>query len=244
MSGNKIEVTTDSGNRALATVVFLLSLMILLSAVLGGLLPGLFLVTAGVIGVVSAWAVLQTRGSSHSRLRLPIAVVLALVSLTVIAVVILGKNLHIVPMAVGAVMGMISSWWLWASGQSGQTPARCENCTLLEAQIDEAGKLADATKAELAMRSHTVEKKEPEPSEAAAPQNLFDKRPDEVNDLKLINGIGAVFEKMLNDHGIYQFDQIAKFSSQDVAWMATQLGAFPDRIERDDWVKQAKILAN
>ena len=236
MSDNKVEVTTDSGNRALAIVVFLLSLMILFSALLGGLLPGLFLVTAGVVGVVSAWAVLQTRVSRYSSLRLSIAVVLAIVSVAVIVIVIFGKNLHIAPMAIGGILGVISSWWLWVSGQGARASVKCENCTRLEAKVEEASKLADVAKAELAMRSQTVEKTDLEPAEATAPQNLFETRPDKVDDLKLINGVGPVFEKMLNEHGIYQFDQIAKFSSEDVAWMATQLGAFPDRIERDDWV--------
>ena len=104
-------------------------------------------------------------------------------------------------------------------------------------------KKQNSAKAALTLSIKTVEDASEQSKELPAPENLFRERPNNVDDLKEINGIGPVFEKLLNDNGVYQFAQIAGFSNQDVEWMVGQLGAFPDRIERDDWVGQAKKLA-
>ncbi|WP_269931467.1 ATP-binding cassette domain-containing protein [Aminobacter sp. HY435] len=60
--------------------------------------------------------------------------------------------------------------------------------------------------------------------------------------LILIKGIGPVNEKKLNDHGIFHFDQIAAWKKSDIAAAEAYL-AFDGRIEREDWVGQAKALA-
>lgn len=66
--------------------------------------------------------------------------------------------------------------------------------------------------------------------------------PTQIDDLKRIKGIGAVNEKALNELGIYQFSQIADWSSDNVKWVETFL-AFPGRIGREDWIEQSKTLA-
>lgn len=86
-------------------------------------------------------------------------------------------------------------------------------------------------------------KKEKFVSDAPAPKGLFTEAPSDVDDLKKVKGIGPKFEGMLNGFGIYQWSQLAAFSDQDVEWLATNLGSFPDRIARDEWVKQAGELA-
>lgn len=67
-------------------------------------------------------------------------------------------------------------------------------------------------------------------------------RPEGPDDLKLISGVGPKLEQTLNDLGIYHFDQVAKFKKKDIAWVDERL-RFKGRIERDDWMSQAKILA-
>ncbi|MET3892887.1 putative flap endonuclease-1-like 5' DNA nuclease [Bosea sp. OAE506] len=64
-------------------------------------------------------------------------------------------------------------------------------------------------------------------------------RPD---DLKLIKGIGRQNEDRLQALGIWHFEQIAAWTSANVEWVGSYL-AFPGRIEREDWVSQAKTLA-
>ena len=63
----------------------------------------------------------------------------------------------------------------------------------------------------------------------------------EADDLKKISGVGPVLEKKLNDMGIYHYSQIAAFSPEEIAKVDTELN-FKGRIERDDWLTQAKTL--
>ena len=51
-----------------------------------------------------------------------------------------------------------------------------------------------------------------------------------------------MIEKTLNELGVYQFEQIASWDSNNCAWVDNFL-AFPGRIAREDWVEQAKTLA-
>ena len=63
------------------------------------------------------------------------------------------------------------------------------------------------------------------------------------DDLKLVKGIGPVYEGKLNELGIFTFEQIAKLN--DEAREAIEdLTGFPGRVEREDWVGQAKLLMN
>ncbi len=84
------------------------------------------------------------------------------------------------------------------------------------------------------------------PTPAAAPKAdgkpaLFASAPDSPDDLKMIKGVGPALEKTLNDLGIYTFAQIVVWTPDDVAWVDGHL-RFKGRIERDDWMSQAKIL--
>ena len=65
----------------------------------------------------------------------------------------------------------------------------------------------------------------------------------EPDDLKLIHGVGPVLENKLNELGIYHFYQIAKFEQRDID-LVNDATAFPGRIERDEWIDQAKNLAD
>lgn len=65
----------------------------------------------------------------------------------------------------------------------------------------------------------------------------------EPDDLKLISGVGPVLEKKLNELGIYHFWQIGKFEQKDID-LVNDAMAFPGRIERDEWIAQAKNLAD
>lgn len=79
-------------------------------------------------------------------------------------------------------------------------------------------------------------------TDAPKPATLFDRRPDIVDDLKEVKGIGPVMEGILNENGCYHFKQLANFSSRDIEWISAALGSFPDRIARDEWVDQAQTL--
>jgi predicted flap endonuclease-1-like 5' DNA nuclease len=64
----------------------------------------------------------------------------------------------------------------------------------------------------------------------------------EADNLTIINGIGGWIEEKLNALGIYTFKQIANFNEEDVEIVTDAIDFFPGRIERDEWVSQAKEL--
>jgi len=68
------------------------------------------------------------------------------------------------------------------------------------------------------------------------------KKPAKPDDLKLISGVGPKIETILNGLGIYKFEQVASWKKNQREWADGYLN-FRGRIERDDWVKQAKALA-
>ena len=65
---------------------------------------------------------------------------------------------------------------------------------------------------------------------------------DMKDDLTKISGIGPFIEKKLNGLGIYTFEQISGFTPETVAKVTEAIEFFPGRIERDNWVDQAKAL--
>jgi predicted flap endonuclease-1-like 5' DNA nuclease len=77
----------------------------------------------------------------------------------------------------------------------------------------------------------------------ARPINLISEPVSGGDDLKKLKGVGPKLEKLLNGLGIYNFQQIADWQQKDVDWVNAQL-AFSGRIEREDWVSQAKTLAD
>ena len=82
----------------------------------------------------------------------------------------------------------------------------------------------------------------PVPTAVDKPEGLAGPRGGTADDLKRIRGIGKQNESRLHELGIWHFDQIASWTPQQVAWVGHFL-AFPGRIEREDWVTQARSLA-
>ena len=68
-------------------------------------------------------------------------------------------------------------------------------------------------------------------------------RKHEANNLTLINGLGIWVEERLNMLDIYTFDQISKLTHTDIETITEVLEIIPGRIEKDDWVGQARELA-
>ncbi|CAN7152360.1 NADH-quinone oxidoreductase subunit E [Pararhizobium sp. LjRoot255] len=87
------------------------------------------------------------------------------------------------------------------------------------------------------------------PTAAAAKLSLQDKnrpagieKPATLDDLKLISGVGPKIEATLHELGIFTYTQVAGWKKAEREWIDGYLN-FKGRIERDDWVKQAKALA-
>jgi predicted flap endonuclease-1-like 5' DNA nuclease len=65
----------------------------------------------------------------------------------------------------------------------------------------------------------------------------------EANNLTLIDGLGLWVEERLNLLGIYTFRQISKLTHADIETITEVLEIIPGRIEKDNWVGQARELA-
>jgi predicted flap endonuclease-1-like 5' DNA nuclease len=68
-------------------------------------------------------------------------------------------------------------------------------------------------------------------------------RSAQLEDLKRIRGIGVLIEKKLNQMGVVAYEQIANWTAQDIDRVSQSLD-FKGRIERENWVEQARILAS
>ncbi|KKC38705.1 hypothetical protein WH87_07190 [Devosia epidermidihirudinis] len=63
-----------------------------------------------------------------------------------------------------------------------------------------------------------------------------------ADDLKLIAGVGPVLERRLNALGITKWGQVAALTPEQIDQVEGSLN-FKGRVERDDWLKQAEVLA-
>ena len=65
---------------------------------------------------------------------------------------------------------------------------------------------------------------------------------EEKDDLQAIDGIGRFVEEKLNKIGIYKISQISKMTPEISDQVNDSIGLSPGRIERDEWVLQAKRM--
>ena len=70
---------------------------------------------------------------------------------------------------------------------------------------------------------------------------LYKKRPARRDDLKMISGIGGVLERKLNKLGVYRYQQVMQWDDVAVEEFSKLL-SFRDRIQRDNWIGQARRL--
>ena len=102
-----------------------------------------------------------------------------------------------------------------------------------------------ADKAEKKAEEKPAKAEKPAPEKTkddAATVALFTAPDGPADDLKKISGVGPALENKLNALGITQYAQVAAFSADDIAKVDEVLN-FKGRIERDDWLSQAKTLA-
>lgn len=63
------------------------------------------------------------------------------------------------------------------------------------------------------------------------------------DNLELLKGVGPKLNALLVSLGVTRFDQIADWGADDVAEVDQHLGNFKGRVERDNWIDQARLLA-
>lgn len=79
---------------------------------------------------------------------------------------------------------------------------------------------------------------------AAEPELLKAPRGGSPDDLSLILGVADKIADQLRSMGIWHFEQIAKWTPENVAWFESQLDGFNGRVTRDKWIEQAQKLAS
>lgn len=116
---------------------------------------------------------------------------------------------------------------------------------------------ANKAKPPVAKKKASAAKKSTSPTKSAAPSVVANKSApvkkitaksktiaasNNGDDLKLIKGVGKLNEARLNDEGVTTFSQVAAWKKADIADFDEKLN-FKGRIEREEWVPQAKALA-
>ena len=71
---------------------------------------------------------------------------------------------------------------------------------------------------------------------------LYAEPPAEIDDLKVLKGVGPSLETQLHDLGIYTFEQLAAFDQAQLEWLDGNLNTVKGRCIRDDWAGQARAL--
>lgn len=167
-------------------------------------------------------------------------------------------------LAIAALFGLLAGWIIW--GRRSEVNIDTSEADRLRADLDACrAKHAekDATIADLRAKQAVVPVAAPEPAVAAEPEGVdYDgdgviegkdegvkpltldaPRTGGADDLKKIKGVGPKMEKLCNKLGFWHFDQIAKWTDAEVAWVDANLEGFSGRVSRDEWVAQAALLA-
>ncbi len=104
-----------------------------------------------------------------------------------------------------------------------------------------AVKAAPAKKTAAKAEAKPVEKAAVTKKAATADKKPAAKKSAGKDDLSQISGVGPVLVGKLNALGITTLQQVADFTAQDIERVDAELN-FKGRIEREEWVKQAKEL--
>jgi predicted flap endonuclease-1-like 5' DNA nuclease len=74
------------------------------------------------------------------------------------------------------------------------------------------------------------------------PKGIAAARGGKADNLQRISGIGPKNESILHTLGFFHFDQIAAWTEAQISWVDDHL-RFNGRIKREEWIKQAGLLA-
>ena len=125
-----------------------------------------------------------------------------------------------------------------------KTPATAPKAAAKNAKAAEEQPISGTVAAEpapkAAVRAEAAPAAKPALTDKNRPAGI--EKPAAPDDLKMISGVGPKIEATLNELGIFTFAQVAGWKKAEREWVDGYLN-FRGRIERDDWVKQAKALA-
>jgi NADH-quinone oxidoreductase subunit E len=81
-------------------------------------------------------------------------------------------------------------------------------------------------------------------SDVGKPELYSAPRGGKGDDLGLIWGVADKLAEKLNALGIWHFDQIARWTPENVAWFEQEMDGFKGRVDRDKWIEQCQKLAS
>lgn len=138
------------------------------------------------------------------------------------------------------VIGIFVGWWL--CGRCNCVGNKQKQSNKADSKVAKSVVEAKSTDSKVVTKQlRSVKKNElKEVNKLWQPAGLKSK-PKGADDLKRISGVGPVIEKKLHKLGIYQFQQIADFSAENITWVDKHM-SFRGRIKREKWVSQAKQL--
>lgn len=122
------------------------------------------------------------------------------------------------------------------------TPADATGATKAEAQATATAKPDVEPAAKPTKPAKAAAEAAPAPGKK--PEVLSAPRETGADDFKMIKGVGLKLEQLLHSMGFYHFDQIAKWTEEEISWVDQNLEGFKGRVSRDNWVEQAKLLAD
>ncbi len=122
-------------------------------------------------------------------------------------------------------------WWLWRRAGNGRSRYHAPDA------LDEGTAPAARNQALIdAPRTAPILRE-------AAPEPVAAVATAAGDDLSLIKGVGPKLVALLGTLGVTRFDQIARWTADDIADIDAKLGTFAGRIARDSWVEQCRYLA-
>lgn len=78
---------------------------------------------------------------------------------------------------------------------------------------------------------------------SARPAFLSTNPSDPADNFAVIRGVGELEQLMLHNLGVRSFAQLAMLNHDDVAYVASRMELDPGRIDQEQWVEQARTLA-
>lgn len=134
------------------------------------------------------------------------------------------------PLLVAALLvGLVIAWYVFSASRRTRVTGTSRDV------LDEGAAPAERNKA-LIDSAPAATPMEPAAGEAPVAASGGD-------DLTRIKGLGPKLATTLNGLGVTSFAQIAAWDEAEITRIDSQLGRFQGRIQRDDWVGQARFLA-
>lgn len=145
--------------------------------------------------------------------------------------------IHMWLLLLGAfLIGLLLGWWIWHRERI------IERTVTVTGPDTGDGRGATTTMGLSGASSEQASDGPQKPEQAGIKPILYASASEgPADDLKKVKGIGPQLEGLLHSLGIFYFRQIADWTPDHVAWIDTKL-QFPGRIDRENWVAQAKVL--